>query len=487
MSDPGVGRSHFVAQHGLWDEEQQIAAREVERRLRGSDIEIVRFSFPDQHGLLRGKALTIDAAEQALQNGVNIVTTLLAKDTAHNTVYPVFTKGGGFGLDDMTGAGDFVMVADPTTFRELPWAPGTAWMLCDIYFQDGRPVPFATRALMRNALDQLHCVGFDYRAGLEVEFHLFKLLDPKLGAADATQPAQPPEVAILAHGFNYLTENRFDELEPAVEFLRRAVVKLGLPLRSVEVEFGPSQCEFTFQPLDGLAAADTMILFRSAVKQVARRNGLHASFMCLPQLPNLFASGWHLHQSLIDLASGENLFIPDSSEEIISTLGRQFLAGLLVHARAGSILAAPTINAYKRYRPNSLAPDRVAWSPDNRGAMFRALGGVGDSGTRIENRAGDPAANPYLYMTAQIVAGLDGIERKLAPPQPTDTPYDEGEAVSLPRNIIEAVTALRADEFFRDKLGRQFVEYFLHLKDEEIARFLSTVTDWEQAEYFEMF
>ena len=119
--------------------------------------------------------------------------------------------------------------------------------------------------------------------------------------------------------------------------------------------------------------------------------------------------------------------------------------------------------------------------------MFRALGGVGDSGTRIENRAGDPAANPYLYMTAQIVAGLDGIERKLVPPQPTDTPYDEYEAVSLPRNIIEAVTALRADEFFRDKLGPQFVEYFLHIKDEEIARFLSTVTDWEQAEYFEMF
>ena len=119
--------------------------------------------------------------------------------------------------------------------------------------------------------------------------------------------------------------------------------------------------------------------------------------------------------------------------------------------------------------------------------MLRALGGVGDNGTRIENRVGDPAANPYLYMTAQILAGLDGIEGNLEPAPPTDTPYDEGEAVSLPRNIIEAVTALREDEFFQEKLGRQFVEYFLHIKDEEIARFLSTVTDWEQAEYFEMF
>ncbi len=485
--DAGVGRADFVARYGLWNDDQLAAGRDVEQRLQGGDIELVRFSFPDQHGLLRGKALARDAAIQALSNGVNIVTTLLAKDTAHNTVYPVFTEGGGFGLDEMTGAGDFVMVADPTTYRELPWAPGTAWMLCDIYFSNGKPVPFATRAIMAKALADLAAAGYGYRAGLEVEFHLFKLLDPRLDAADATQPPRPPEVGILAHGFNYLTENRFDELEPTVDLLRRAVVDLGLPLRSSEVEFGPSQVEFTFQPMDGLDAADAMVLFRAAAKQVARRNGLLATFMCLPALPNLFPSGWHLHQSLSEPNSGANLFVPEQDEALLSGLGRQYVAGLIKHAGAGSLFAAPTLNAYKRYRPNSLAPDRAAWSRDNRGVMLRALGGAGDNTTRIENRAGDPAANPYLFMASQILAGLDGMERRLEPPAPTDTPYDTDGAEPLPRNLIDAVAALRADTFYREELGGQFIDYLLHIKEAEITRFLSTVTDWEQAEYLEMF
>ena len=269
--------------------------------------------------------------------------------------------------------------------------------------------------------------------------------------------------------------------------LRRAVLELGLTLRSSEVEYGPSQCEFTFRPLDGLDAADAMVLFRSAVKQVAHRHGYHASFMCRPALPNLFASGWHLHQSLVDRGSGENLFVAGPDDQLLSPLGRWFVAGLIAHARAGSIFAAPTINAYKRYQPNSLAPDRAAWSYDNRGVMLRALGAPGDPATRIENRAGEPAANPYLYMTAQILAGLDGIERAQEPPEPTNTPYDTTDAEKLPLSLMEAVAALRQDEFYRRKLGDGFIDYILHIKDAEIARFLSTVTDWEQAEYFEMF
>ena len=486
-ADGSVGLTNFVARHDLWSATQKAAAREIAERLRGGEIEIVRFSFPDQHGLLRGKALVAESAIQALDNGVNIVTTLLAKDTAHRTVYPVFSEGGGFAMAEMTGAGDFIMVADPTSFRLLPWAPGTAWVLCDIYFLDGRPIPFSTRHIMRDTLRGLAQAGYGYRAGLEVEFHLFKLADPRLDAAAATQPASPPEVSILAHGFQYLTETRFDELEPAVEILRRAVLELGLPLRSTEVEYGPSQCEFTFQPMDGLDGADAMVLFRSAIKQVAHRHGYHATFMCRPALPNLFASGWHLHQSLIDANSGRNLFIAGPDDRWLSALGRRFVAGLIAHARAGSIFAAPTINAYKRYQPNSLAPDRAAWSFDNRGVMLRPLGAPGDPATRIENRAGDPAANPYLYMTAQILAGLDGIEQDREPPPPTDTPYELADAEPLPRSLMEAAEALRQSDFYRQKLGDDFVDYLLHIKDAEITRFLSSVTDWEQAEYFEMF
>jgi glutamine synthetase len=482
-----VGRADFVARHGLWSHDQVLAADEVRKRIDAEGIEIVRFSFADQHGLLRGKALMADAVPGAFRNGINIVTTLLAKDTSHRTVYPVFTDGGGFGLEQMTGAGDFVMVPDPGTFHILPWAEKTGWMLCDIYFGDGTPVPFSTRRILQDAVAAMAAAGYDYTAGLEVEFHLFKLDDPRLAAADATQPATPPEVSLLAHGYNYLTESRFDELEPAFAVIRRGLMDLGLPLRSTEVEFGPSQCEVTFQPNGGVMAADTMMLFRSATKQIARRHGYLASFMCMPQLPNLFASGWHLHQSLVDRKSGTNALMPQSGAELLSPLGQEYVAGLIAHARAGAVFAAPTVNAYKRYKPNSLAPDRAAWGRDNRGVMLRALGGPGDGATRIENRAGEPAANPYLYMASQILAGLDGMARTLTPPPPTTTPYDTPDADALPRSLMEAVAALRVDPFYRAKLGDRFVDYYVHIKEAEIARFLSTVTDWEQAEYLEMF
>ena len=161
-------------------------------------------------------------------------------------------------------------------------------------------MPFSTRQVLRDALARLDAPGFDFLAGLEVEFHLFKLENPRLTPEDATWPPRAPEVSLLNQGYQYLTESRFDQIDAALEPIRRGVVALGMPLRSLEVELGPSQCEFTFRPQRGLAAADTMILFRAAAKQIARRNGLLASFMCRPALPNLFSSGWHLHQSLIE-------------------------------------------------------------------------------------------------------------------------------------------------------------------------------------------
>ena len=145
----------------------------------------------------------------------------------------------------------------------LPWAPTTGWLLCDIYFNDGRPVPFATRHLYRAVLEKLGARGYDFVAGLEVEFHLFKLDDAHMAPEDAGQPGRPPSVSLLSHGYQYLTEQRYDQMEPALEIIRRDVLALGLPLRSVEVEFGPSQCEFTFQPTAGLEPADNMVLFRS--------------------------------------------------------------------------------------------------------------------------------------------------------------------------------------------------------------------------------
>jgi len=476
----------FVERHALWSDEQKEAARRLRRIVEEKNLEVIRLSFPDQHGILRGKTLVASEALASLESGCSITTTMLAKDTSHRTVFPVFTAGGGFGMKEMEGAADVLMVADPATFRVLPWAPTTGWLLCDLYFADGRPVPFATRQLYRSVLDQLARRGYDFVAGLEVEFHIFKLEDARLAPEDAGQPGQPPTVSLLSHGYQYLTEQRYDQMEPVLEILRRDVLALGLPLRSIEVEFGPSQCEFTFQPKQGLEPADNMVLFRSAIKQIARRHGYHATFMCRPKLPNAFASGWHLHQSIVARATGENAFMARESGEALSAFARGYLAGLLAHARASTVFTTPTINGYKRYRSYSLAPDRAIWGRDNRGVMIRVLGGANDPATRLENRIGEPAANPYLYMASQILSGLDGVDRQLDPGPSADTPY-ETRADLLPKSLREAVVALDDDPFFRAALGAEFVDYYVHIKNAEIERFQAEVSDWEHREYFEMF
>jgi len=269
------------------------------------------------------------------------------------------------------------------------------------------------------------------------------------------------------------------------------MIALDLPLRSVEIELGPSQCEFTFRPQNGLAAADAMILFRSAAKQIARRHGLLASFMCRPALPNLFSSGWHLHLSLIERKRGINAFVGDERDGLSAT-ALHFLAGLIMHARAAAVFSTPTVNGYKRYHPYTLAPDRAVWARDNRGVMVRVLGQSGDPSTHLENRVGEPAANPYLYMASQIYAGLDGIARRLDPGPPADAPY-EAEAPLLPKNLGDALAALRVNEMFCKCFGTGFVDYYAHLKEAEFARFKAEassegdVTAWEQNEYFDLF
>ena len=486
----------FIESHDLWTPAQHRAASAVERGIKKHKLDLVRFSFVDQHGTLRGKTLMAADAARAMRAGVTKTTTLLAKDTSHRTVFPVFTKGGGLGIPEMKGAGDFVMVADPATFRVLPWAPNTGWVLCDIVFTNGRPVPLSTRQIYRDALAKLAKAGFDYCAGLEVEFHLFRIENPRLAPGEvAVWPPEPPDVSLTTSGFQYLTENRFDQVGPIMDVLRETMQGLGMPLRSQEVELGPSQYEFTFGPEIGMAPADTMVLFRSAMKQVARRHGHLVSFMCRPKFPNAFASGWHLHQSLLDRKSGANAFV-SRDKEILSPLGRAFLAGLIANARAGAAFGTPTLNGYKRYHGvNTMAPVQAIWARDNRGVMVRVMGHPGDPATHLENRVGEPLANPYLYMASQIHAGLDGVARKLVPPLSADSPYERnsGKSEQLPQTLEDAVGALAGNACFRAALGDAFVDYYVAVKRFELARAskenganTTEVTAWEHREYFDM-
>jgi glutamine synthetase len=254
---------------------------------------------------------------------------------------------------------------------------------------------------------------------------------------------------------------------------------MGLPLLSLEIELGPSQVEAVFAPTDALRAADNMVRFRNGVRQALARAGYWASFMCRPPFEHIMSSGWHLHQSLIDLHSGANLFVRAAAasgssaldaENTLSTMGAQYLAGLLDHAAGALVFCTPTANGYGRFRPLALAPQAAVWGRDNRGAMLRVIGQAQDSGTRIENRIGEPAANPYLYMASQIHAGLDGIARGLKPPAATESPYGQGNTL-LPTDLGQALAALQADTHLVNAFGPGFVALLSGIKQLEWQRF----------------
>jgi glutamine synthetase len=478
-----MGRMSFIARHELWNDEQRRAAAEVARQIEADGVELVRLSFADLHGLLRGKALLPGAANGAFADGCAVTSTLLIKDSAHRTVLPVFERSAGGDLARLQGASDMIMVPDPTTYRKLPWLRSTGWMLCDLYFPDGTPVASSTRQILRRQLQRLEQRHFI--TGLEVEFHITKLVDPRLGLADGGQPGPPPQVELIHQGYQHLTEIRMDRIEPITDILRRQVLALGLDLCSVEIEFGPSQVEFVFKAAAGLKSADDMVLFRNAVKQICSRHGYHATFMCRPSFPNAMSSGWHLHQSLGD-TSGRNLFSPTESGQLLSPLGRHYLAGLVAGAAEAVAFSTPTINGYKRYRANSLAPDRIAWGSDNRGAMLRVVGAANPAAARIENRIGEPAANPYLYLASQLATGLAGIAKGVEPPPPTDTPYAAA-AELLPTSLGAALEALRKGSVLREAFGSDFIDLYLMVKSAEVHRYEAHITDWEMQEYFDVF
>lgn len=491
--------SGFVDAHGLHTDESRARAAELRERLGREPVELVRLVWADPHGCARAKAVALPVFLDALAGGYNINVATTTLDGAGGRVFKSFTRGGGMGLPEMTGSPNLVIVPDPATWRVLPWAPGVGWILCDEYFRDGTPFHFSPRHVLRRQVRRLAERELTLVVGLEIEWYLARVEDGRLGDEHIGVPGtrgRPVRTSPPEPGYSYHSESNLDLMQPVLSELARAYARLGLPLRSIENEWGPGQVECTFTAQSALRAADDVLLFRTATRQVCRRLGYFATFMCRPALKGYYSSGWHLHQSLADARTGANVFV--SGAALLSALGESYLAGLLAHAAPSTVFATPTVNGYRRYRPNSLAPDRAGWGYDHRGAMIRVIGGHGDPATRLENRLGEPAANPYLYFASQIVAGLDGIERGLAPPPRDDDPYT-AERAALPRSLDAALAALEGSALFRAQLGDLFVDYFLKLKRSETGRFAQWLaqqpgrgagdepTEWEHNEYFDFF
>ena len=495
----------FIDRHGLWSDTQIIRAAEVIRQAEADGLHLIRLAWADPHGAARAKAVTPGTFRDAMTNGYNINVATSTLDSSGGRVFSSFVRGGGMDLDEMTGSPNLVIVPDPETFRVLPWAPGVGWILCDEYFRDGTPFHFSSRHLLRKQVARLAESGLRHIVGLEVEWYLARLVQDRLGAENTGTPGmrgRPLETAPLEPGYSYHSETNLDVMQPMLSELAHAYTEIGLPLRSVENEYGPGQVECTFDAGDAMRMADDYVLFRTATRQVCRRNGYFATFMCRPGLANHFTSGWHLHQSIVDAETGENRMTPDDDGAALSATGRAYLAGLMEHAVPATVFASPTVNGFRRFQPNSLAPNRVTWGSDHRGTLMRVISAPGDPASRIENRAGEPAANPYLFIASQIAAGLDGIDREAPLQDADDAPYESDKAL-LPESLGDSLAALAASPLFREQFGDLFVDYYLQLKHAELDRYLqycndnptdtdggariNGVTAWEQDEYYDFF
>ncbi len=446
---------------------------------------MVRVAFVDTHGLTRARPIEARHFAQAARNGVPFTTALFAMDSANNIFQNVFAKDGGFGRETMGGGGDMLAVPDLDTFRILPWARKTASVLSDLYLTDGEPCPFDPRLVMRKAIAALGKQGLSYVGGVEVECHVFRLVDGRNDLADCTQPSAPPEVAAIRHGYQHLSEAVVDELEPVINADPGGADRARPTAAHGGGGVGAGPAGDHARPALGPGCGGCDDHLRTAVKQVSQRLGLHATFMTKPGLPNVFSSGWHLHQSLADLETGRTRSPP---RRAAVPTGLHYVGGLLRHVRAGTAFSNPTINGYKRLNANPLAPKRAVWSHDNKAAMCRLIGGPGDNATHFENRSGEPAANPYLFMATQIIAGLDGMANATDPGGPlNDDPYGQAGMELLPASLMDSIDALDKSVMFRVALGDDFVNHYLAMKRHEIGRFLSHVTDWEHREYFETF
>jgi glutamine synthetase len=469
---------YFDDRCGAANAQRTELCEQLARRIEVNNIERISFTYADLHGAFRSKTLLQSAAVKALRNGIGMVGTICLKDAGDKTAFPVFdaqAMQAFVGLEKFAMGGNLQLLPDPSSFHVLPWDSSTGWLRCTPYFQDGSAIPIDARGALTSAIEKLSAQGLEMVCGLELEFHIYRIQDiqPRLNPELAAWPGLPPKLEMLHPGYRLLSQEYEVASSKAMRIVEQTALALDMPLQSVEVEFGPSQFEAVFDATPAMQAADNTLLFRNLVRQALLREGYYASFVCRPPFPNIMSSGWHLHQSLAQVTTGDNVFMRSEpgaddaaqASHYLSALGSHYLAGLLEHASALAAICVPTSNGYERFRPNALAPVSINWGADSRAAMLRVIGSANDPATRIENRLGEPLANPYLVMASHIFAGLDGIAAARKPPANT------AETAMLPSNLGHAIQALESNQVLRDGLGETLVNWYCQIKRTEAERF----------------
>jgi glutamine synthetase len=431
--------------------------------LRSRGIDVIRVSFSDMIGVDRGRDVLLEELESVMGHGIAFCRAAY-HTTPMGDVVPV--QGG---LE--SGLPDICARPDLDTLTDLPWEPGALWCLADITVLGGKPAEEAPRQVARRVSALLAEVGLHGVVGPELEFYLLE--------EDDAAPTGWKRYAD-APGNVYVVGRKGDPRGVLLTMLRY-MRDASLKVTAANHEFCGGQFEINLYHSDLIDAADRAFRMKSAVQEIARHEGMLATFMAKP-FNDEGGSGFHLHVSLVD-DDGINVFGDPDGEHGLSEIGRYAVAGVLAHAPALAAILNPTINSYKRFGPDTLAPWLIDWGLDNRSAMVRIPPERGSS-ARMEVRLGDATANPYLMIAAIGAAIYLGVRDKQEPPAALEGyGYDPASAPMLPQSLPEALDALEADTELREALGDFFVESFLAYKRNETERFSHHVTDWEFREY----
>lgn len=440
------------------------SVRRHQDRLAAEGIDVVRVTYPDLIGTDRARDVLLDHLPSACEHGLAFCRAVY-HTTPRGDVVAI--RGG---ID--AGLPDISVRPDLSTLARVPWEPGVAWCLGDTTDPaTGGPAAESPRDLLRSVLARCTDAGLSPVVGPELEYFLLE--------EDATAPngwRRSPTVT----GSVYTAGLRADPDNHLLRTLRQ-LRDLGIGVITGNHEFDGGQYEINLTHSDALDAADRAFRFKAAVKELARKEGKLATFMAKP-FNDSGGSGFHLHFSCVD-ADGRNVFDDPAGAFGLSGNARHAIAGLLTHAPALAALLNPTVNSYKRFGPDTLAPWLINWGLDNRSAMVRIPPERG-SGARLELRLGDAGANPYLAIAALTAAALLGVQEGKEPPAPLEGyGYHLEKSQVLPMNLTAALDALEADEALTELLGKDFTASFLAYKRDEAERFQRHVSDWEFAEY----
>lgn len=430
--------------------------------VKAAGYDYVRFELPDMAGLSRGKTIPIGHVAGYLRKGLNLYGGTVALDS-----YSIPVRHSGY--NEEMNYQDCVMVADRATLSPVPWIPRTGRVICDTMWYDGSPQLASPRLLLKKMLSVADSLGYVAKMGHEYEFYVVD--------AATRQPifgGQPIFVTARTHQV------------PAIDELVKVLQAQGIDIITYNVEHGPGQVEINYEALDGVAASDCAFVFKGTVKEYLARHGLLATFMTKPY-KGLSGSCSHFHISLLDKASGQNVFLDKEDPDGMSGLFRSFIQGVLDHARASMAIWSPTPNCYRRIRPRTYAPSNISWGIQDRSASVRVKASH-DQATHMEVRVPSALSNPYLVAASTIGAGLLGImqQRELIPagsgPKEDDDRYPK-----LPTEIGDALDAFEADMALREMLGEEFVKVYLAMKRQEAARLRDEIPPAETNEYFELY